>query len=442
MGIIKERAESLQNDSSIELGDSLLEIFMQDDHVSRKMAMNVPTFAGCINKISDTVSTVPIYLYRKKSDGSSERIEDRRVRLINCDTGDTLSATDLKKAIVKDYYINKGCYIYINRYRNEIRSIHYVDPDKIAFLTGTDAIFKEYRITCDGRNYHPHQFVKILRNSHNGWRGVSIIAENAEVLSTAYNALRFENTLVKKGGNKRGFLETQHKLNDDVLRKLKDSFRRLYASDSDNVIALNEGVKFVESSESSTEMQLNENKKSNAVEICKLFNMPPAILNGGNTEQDKLAYIQYCIIPILNTICNSFNRDMLLEKEKKSLFFAPDTSELLKADIKTRYDAYATGYKNGFLQLDDIRKAENMPTFNVPFIKMGLQDVLYNPESGGMFTPNMGLAININDVMDGRVSLDDLKKKGAQVPRTEDQNTDENEDDTGKESQDEDNNKS
>lgn len=442
MGLIKERAESLQNEGTIEFSDNLLEIFMQDDHISRKMAMNVPTFAGCINKISDTVSTVPIYLYQRKSDGSSERIDDRRVKLINAEPGDTLSATDLKKAIVKDYYLSKGCYIYINRYRNEIRSIHYVDPDQIAFMTNVDPIFKQYRIECNGTTYHPHQFIKILRNTKNGWRGTSIIAENAEVLSTAYNALKFENSLVKKGGNKRGFLETTHKLSQEVLDKLKSAFRKLYSSDSDNVIALNEGVKFVESSETSTEMQLNENKKSNAIEICKLFNMPPAMLNGGGTEQDRLSYAQYCIIPILNTICNALDRDMLLEKEKKSLFFAPDVSELIKADIKTRYDAYATGYKNGFLQLDDIRKAENMTTFNIPFIKMGLQDVLYNPETGGMFTPNMGLAININDVMDGRINQDDLKKKGAQVPRTKDQNDETDEGTSGKEKQDEDNDQS
>ena len=73
---------------------------------------------------------------------------------------------------------------------------------------------------------------------------------------------------------------------------------------------------------------------------------------------------------------------------------------------------------------------------------MGLQDVLYNPESGKIVIPNMGVAIDINDVMDGNVNINDLKKKGAQVPKTDDQNDKVEENTSGKEKQDEDNDQS
>ena len=170
----------------------------------------------------------------------------------------------------------------------------------------------------------------------------------------------------------KGFLQAAHKIADDAIKALKDSFRKLYSNDTENVVVLNDGVSFKESSETSVEMQLNENKKSNAVEICKLFNMPPSIINGGATKEDRLAYVQDCIIPLLNAICKAYNRDLLLENEKNSYFFAADTYELTKADIKTRFEAYSNGYKNGFLQMDDIRKQENLPSLGFNFIKLGL----------------------------------------------------------------------
>lgn len=442
MGIFKKRAEEPKD--SIQLSDTLLEAFLQDDHVSRKMAMNVPTFAGCINTISSTVASVPIYLYKKREDGSADKVDDNRTKLINYDTGDTFTGTDLKKALVRDYFTNKGGYIYINRQRSRIKSLHYVDPDKITFMYNDDPIFKEYKIIVQGETYRPFDFVKVLRTTQNGWRGTSVIAENATILSVAYNSLKFENALVKKGGNKKGFLQAAHKIADDALKKLKEGFMRLYNNnDSENVVILNDGVTFKEASETSVEMQLNENKKSNATEICKLFNIPPAIINGGATAADRLAYVQDCIIPLLDAICTAFNRDLLLEKEKKSYFFAADTYELTKADIKTRYEAYSNGIKNGFLQIDDIRRQENMASLGLDFVKLGLQDVLFNPENGWLFTPNMGLKVNINDVANGEEVPD-----GADVPDanasvlTPDQNQNAPNDTSGKEKPDEDNDKS
>ena len=441
MGLFNRKEEEPAN--SIQMADALLEAFLQEDTVSRKMAMNVPTFAGCINTISNTVSSVPIYLYKRQEDGSSVKVEnDKRVDLINEDTGDTFTGADLKKQIVKDYYTNKGGYIYINRKR-EIKSLHYVDPDYITFQYSEDPIFKEYRIICNGKTYRPFDFVKILRTTQNGWKGTSIIAENATILSVAYNSLKFENTLVKKGGNKKGFLQAAHKLADEAITALKNGFRKLYSNDGENVIILNDGVTFKEASETSVEMQLNENKKSNAAEICKLFNMPPAIINGGATSADRLAYVQDCIIPLLGAICKSLDRDLLLEKEKKDYFFAADTYELTKADIKTRYEAYANGYKNGFLQIDDIRKQENLASLGLNFVKLGLQDVLYNPDNGMIFTPNMGLKVNINDVANGKEVPDEENEPDVVASGSEPNQAGAAAGDTsGKENPDEDNAKS
>ncbi len=438
MGLFKKRAE--ENTDSIQLNDALLEAFLQDDYVSRKMAMNVPTFAGCINTIANTIASVPIYLYKKKDDGSAEKVDDDRVDLLNYDTYDTFTGCDLKKQIVKDYYTNKGGYIYINRPGTKVRSLHYVDPDVITFMYNEDPIFKKYKIFVNGKAYRPHEFIKILRVTQNGWKGTSLIAENATILSVAYNSLKFENALVKKGGNKKGFLQAAHKIADEALKALKDGFRRLYSNDGENVVILNDGVQFKEASETSVEMQMNENKKSNANEICKLFNMPPSIINGGATKEERLAYVQDCIIPLLDAICTALNRDLLLEREKKSYFFAADTYELTKADIKTRFEAYANGIKNGFLQIDDIRRQENMASLGLDFVKLGLQDVLFNPENGWLFTPNMGLKVNINDVANGEPVPDGAESGGAQVPQTTPDPSQNNPDDTsGKEKPNEDN---
>lgn len=369
--------------------DALLRASLSDDYMTRDQAMNVPAFAACVNKIAETVSTIPIRLYRLV-DGKLEAVEgDARVRLLNDDTGDTLDGVQFKRALVRDYLTGKGGYAFINRTGNQIRSLHYVRESEVSFLFTSDPIFKDYDIMIQGTKYKPFEFLKVLRNTEEGRSGRSVVDENSEVLSVAYHSLEYEKNLVKTGGNKKGFVKSAKKLAEPAIKALKAAWHRLYQNNTENVVILNDGLEFQEASNTSVEMQLNENKKTNSDEICKLFNMPPAMINGGATEQDKTNFVQYCLNPILKEIECALNRDLLLESEKGSFYFAADTSELTKGDIEKRFRAYETACKNGFMQIDEIRLRENMPPLGLDFVRLGLQDVLYDPVTKQFYMPNM-----------------------------------------------------
>ena len=416
---VEERSEAVTFD------EVLLKAIMNKGSVSLDEAMEIPSFAGCVNKICDTIGIIPIKLYQKTGEGVEE-VEDDRVALLNVDTGDTLNGADFKKALVRDYLTAKGGYAFINKRGNKFLSLNYVEADKVAFYEGVDPVFKDYKITVNGKIYDGYQFIKVCRSTKNGYKGTSIVEEANLALTVAYTSLKFEGKLVKRGGNKKGFLESEKKLDNDAITALKEGFNKMYSDDNENAIVLNNGVKFHESSDSSVQMQLNENKAANGIEICKLFNMPPEILAGNATEEHKKQYIQFCIIPILEVLVQSLNKDLLLEKEKDKKYFDYDVSELTKADIKTRYEAYAIGYKNRFLQISEIREMENLPDLDIPFFMMGLNDVLYDPESGDIFIPNMNQFANVKDP-----SKYPAREGNSNLPAPED--TDDGDDDKEKE---------
>lgn len=369
--------------------DALLRTILAADCMTRDQAMNVPAFAACVNKIAETVSTIPIRLYKLVEGKLEEVKEDERTRLLNDDTGDTLDGVQFKRALVRDYLTGKGGYAFINRTGTRIKSLHYVKESEISFMFASDPIFKDYDIMIQGTKYKPFEFLKILRNTEDGRSGKSVVDENSEVLSVAYHSLEYEKGLVKTGGNKKGFIKSPRKLAQAAIDALKAAWRNLYQNNTENVVILNEGLEFQEASNTSVEMQLNENKKTNSDEICKLFNMPPAMINGGSTEEDKTNFVQYCLNPILKEFECALNRDLLLESEKGSYYFAADTSELTKGDLEKRFRAYETASKNGFMQIDEIRLKENLPPLGLDFVRLGLQDVLYDPETKQFYMPNM-----------------------------------------------------
>ena len=100
-------------------------------------------------------------------------------------------------------------------------------------------------------------------------------------------------------------------------------------------------------------------------------------------------------MPILKTIECALNRDLLLEKEKKSLYFAFDTKEIVKGDIKTRFEAYKIALDSNLMQLDEVRYLEDLEPLGLNFIKLGLQDVLFNPETKQIYNPKTNQLTNI-----------------------------------------------
>lgn len=366
----------------------LIRAILGKNSMSKENALEIPTVQGCINVIAGTIASLPFKLYREEDKKVREITGDRRTFLLNNDPRDTLNAKQFWKAVIEDYYFGKGGYIYINRSGLDIVSLHYVDEANISIQHNTDPIFKDYNIMVQGKKYFPHQFVRILRKTKNGADSKSLIDENSLALSVAWNTLNYENNLVKKGGNKRGFLKSAKKLTKEAMTHLKDAFAKLYSDTEENVIVLNEGIDFKEASNTSVEMQLNENKTANADEICKIFNMAPTILKGNATEEDNKNFIRYCIMPALNDIECSLDRDLLLESEKRSCYFAADTKEITRGNTKERYEAYKIGLEGNFLQIDEVREMEDWEPLGINWITLGLDQVLYDPKTGQVYTPN------------------------------------------------------
>lgn len=391
MGIFNRKIPETRIDQAIDsdvIDDQLLRSLLGTDQITRDQIMNIPSISACVNRIGDTISSLQIKLYRKEGEKIEEISDDPRLTLLNEDTGDTLDGMQFKKAMIVDMYLGKGGYAYVNRVGRTVRSIHYVDERHISYQHNTDPIFKDYKIGVNGNYYEGFQFIKLLRNTTDGFKGRSIIEESPILLQTIYSTELFEENMVKTGGNKKGFIQSTTRLSTEAMTKLKQAFRNLYSNNSENVVVLNDGLSFKESSNTSVELQLNENKETNNNDVCKVFLIPPSIINGGASEEDKKLYYEGCILPILQRFSTALNRVLLTEDEKSSLFFAFDDTDLIKGDIEKRFKAYEIACKNGFMQVDEVRKNEKLPAFGLDFIKLGLQDVIYYPSTGEIYTPN------------------------------------------------------
>lgn len=379
----EERAED-----AVQHEDPMLMALLGGGDVTRDVALQVPAIAGGIDLIANLIAETPIKLYRDGNGKAKEVKKDPRLRLLNDETGDTLNANDFWRAMVRDYFLGKGGYAYIARNGGTPVGLYYVDEGQISIQRNSDPIFKEYDISIAGKRYTPDDFLKILRNTRDGMVGRSIVDENPRLIDTAYQSLKLEGSTVKKGGIKRGFIKSARKLGDEAMRALKRAYAELYSNDSDKVMVLNEGLDFKEISSTAAEMQLNELKQSNAGEVAKILHISPAVMSGTATRSDIESLARLAAIPLMNVIQCALNRDLLLESEKGKFYFAFDTKELLKGDMAARFAAYKTALEGNWMQVDEIRYAEDLDPLGLTWIKLGLNDVLYDPKTKQIYTPN------------------------------------------------------
>ena len=339
---------------------------------------------------------------------------DRRLRLLNDEPGDTLNANEFWTAIVRDYYLGKGGYAYIHRQGGVVVSLHYVQEQEISVLKSPDPIFKDFDLEVGGTRYQPYNFLKVLRNTVDGATGVTLTMESSKLIETAYAALVFERNAVRRGGCKRGFLKSEKRLDEEALSRLRSAFTRLYgdSESNENFVVLNNGIDFKEASSTSVELQLNENKRTNASEFAKLFHVSADCISGKAGEQDVASIARLAAIPLMTTIQCALNKDLLLESEKGRLYFAFDTKELLRGDLQSRFAAYKTALDANFMQIDEVRYAEDMEPLGLDWIRLGLQDVLYDPKTREVFTPNTGTRQQLNSPAGEPAAESGLQEEG------------------------------
>lgn len=386
MGLFKRNARIIEDQAS----DLLLQALLQNEKITRDKALTLPAVSGAVDLISSSIASMPVKLY-KYTKGKVEEVEnDPRTALLNGDTGDTLDGFQMKKAIVEDFLMDGGGYAYIRRQRNDVTGLYYVRSDQIFIQKNNNPVFKDYEINVGGKNYQSYEFIKLLRSTRDGASGTGLTDEVAKVLEAAYQTLLYELRRVKSGGAKKGFLQSDHKLTQESINALKSAWARMYSGDreEENVVVLNEGIQFKEASASSTELQLNESSNRLQSQINDLFHI----------SNDFDLTFKLAVYPIVKAFETALNRDLLLEKEKRRLFFEFDVKEITRANLKERYEAYKLAKDTGFMTVNEIRQAENMNYIEgMDVINVGLGAVLYDIVKGVYYTPNTDTVSSMED---------------------------------------------
>ena len=387
------KREDTNNVVTDNVNDVLLKAMLKGEKIDKEKALSLPAVSSAVDRICNTIAMIPIKLYREYTDEETgkKKVEeiknDPRIKMLNVESGDTLDSFQMRKAWVQDYLFDKGGYLFLEKNKNKFKSLRYVDAESVTINTNFDPIFKDITYMVQGKTYETFNFLTILRSTKNGGSSRSVISEVSSAIENAYQTLLYELGLVKTGGAKKGFITSQRKLGEKEINLLKKAWANLYSNKSDNAIVLNEGMDFKEGSSTTVELQLNERKKTLQEEIDSIFHNKP------NFDE----FMKEAIMPILSAIKTALNKDFLLEKEKESFYFEFDTREIMRGNIKERYEAYKVASETGWISKNEIRYLEDYDSIDgLDVITLNLANVVFDINTGKYYTPNTNALVDMD----------------------------------------------
>lgn len=197
-------------------------------------------------------------------------------------------------------------------------------------------------------------------------KGASPIDQGRETISTAlalrdFAARFFANDAtppywLKHPGN---FKDAESR--ENFLRALK---RWLTGSNRHTPAVFEHGIEPHKLGTTNEEAQFLETRQALDLALARIWHMPPhkvGILDRAtfsNIEQQALEYVVDTLTPWLELIEASIDTHLMLNAER--FFFEFNVAGLLRGDIKTRFEAYATARQWGWLSVNEVRRLENM----------------------------------------------------------------------------------
>ena len=130
MGIFKraKRAEEGIIDADVLLTK------LGDDNVTEQIALQIPAIASSVDWIASRIKSLPIKLYEERDGKTEEITDDYRLKLLNDENDyDTMTAAEMKEAMVRDYLLCGRAYAFIDWDLNRVRALHYVRAGDVSY---------------------------------------------------------------------------------------------------------------------------------------------------------------------------------------------------------------------------------------------------------------------------------------------------------------------
>lgn len=333
-------------------------------------ALQVAAVYACVRVISETLATVPLVLYKRLPNGGKDRdVNNPLYHLLNEQPNNWQTSFEFREMMSGHICLRGNAYAKIESSNiNGTEALIPLHPDRVQpFIAPNKKIAYYYQpLNAPAETFLAEEMLHLRGFSQDGYTGINPIANHRQAIGLSVDAESFGSRLFENGTNLGGVLTHPGTLTAPAAERLAKSWADRYQgiAKAGKTALLEEGMKFEKLGMTSEDAQFLETRKYQRNEIASIFRVPPHMIGDlekatfSNIEQQSLEFIQFTMLPWFTRWEQALKRDLITQKDKN--FFEFMVQGLLRGDLKSRYEAYATGRQWGWLSANDIRAMENL----------------------------------------------------------------------------------
>ena len=341
-------------------------ILDQTKTVTPDAALQISAVFACVELLAQTISTLPLYVYKDTNDGGRNPDKGRLWMLLHERPNAWMTPSEFLSAMVVNRMLRGNAYAQIIRdSEGDPIALVPLSPDQM-----------EVSVTAGGEVYTYYQdgVVSVLAPENvihwkglgNGFIGLSKLeymrATADEAISAQDNASRLYGSYSKPSG----VLQTDSALNDEQLSAVFERFKGMSRGGA-GLYVVDRGLKYQQLSLTPADAQLLQTRQFSVEEICRWFGVPAVLVGstatttwGSGIQQIVEGFHKFTIGPLCKQLEQALSR-RLVDVVDTSTTIEFKLDGFLRTTPEARASFYSTMAQNGAMTRNEIRRLENLP---------------------------------------------------------------------------------
>ena len=339
--------------------------------VTPATAQGVSAVYACVGAISETVASLPLILFKRNGDDRERASGHPLYSVLHDMANPEQTALEFREYMQACVLLRGNAFARIVRgYDGQVRELWPLNPDTVQVRRTPSGLVYEHTQEGVLTRLLAHEVLHLRhRLGDDGVLGVSPIAAARGVVELALSEQEHGKNTFNNGAKLLGILKFPGKLRPEQRQAIRESWASQHAGavNSGRTAVLEEGVDFQAVSMSLEDAQWIEARKFSVIEVCRLFRVPPVIVqsmeeaNYSNSVELARQFITLSLRRHLVAWEQAIAKQLLTEAGRRSYFAEHQVEGLLRGDSANRAAFYSSGIASGWMLKSEARKLENLP---------------------------------------------------------------------------------
>ncbi|UJC34600.1 phage portal protein [Pseudomonas aeruginosa] len=341
-------------------------------NVTVDKALQLSTVWACVRLLSESVSTLPLKLYRRLPDGSREQAKDHPLFRLLCRTPNAeMTPQRFMLMVVASICLRGNAFVEKKMVGTRVVALVPLLPQYMR-VKREDSGRLKYTYTENGvERVIPEKNLMHIRGfGLDGVCGMLPVTMGREIFGSAMSAEEAAAKVFAQGMQASGILSGDTTLTPKQREDLRASLTAFMGSQNAGKIMVAEaGLKYQGITMNPEAAQMLESRSFNVEDMCRWFRVPPFMVGhmdkqsswASSVEAQNLHFLTNSLRPLLVNIEQEITRCLIGEADADEFFAEFAVEGLLRADSTARAAWYNTALQNGWMSRNEVRRLENLP---------------------------------------------------------------------------------